>query len=173
MPAVCNDPKASQPFFNLSLQKEMETPRPPSTTWPSSFTTCTGEKLEVFQALGELARRFLRRNPALGSVSSEDGRRWSCLALQSVVTALNKKEKMGKQQLVLFLGQGSPGTVLLWPLLPQVAPGPPVVAAGPWDSGHPALPETPPNEPTHNLLQSRCSAWKLPPGRGLMALSLF
>lgn len=115
------------------------------------------------------ARPFPATNPALGSVSSEDGRRWSVWHFQSVMTALNKRRKCGSSSCLCSLARAALEPLLHFGRCPVVAPEPPVVAAGPWDSGHPALPEGHPNEPTHNLLQLRCSAWKLPPGRGLMA----
>lgn len=51
MPAVCDIPKTSQPFFNLSLQKEMENYEAPFHYLAKQFHHLYREKLEVFQAL--------------------------------------------------------------------------------------------------------------------------
>lgn len=51
MPAVCSDPKASPPFFTLSLQKEAENYDAPFHYLARQFHHLYREKLEVFQAL--------------------------------------------------------------------------------------------------------------------------
>ena len=107
MPALCDNPKTNQLTSSICLsRRRWKTTKPPSTTWPSSFTTCTGRSWRF-------SRRWCEGLP--GSFPAmEPGRglrllgRWEKMELpghfQSIVTALNKmRRKMEKQQLIPFL----------------------------------------------------------------------
>lgn len=81
---------------------------------------------------------------------------------------------MGKQQLVLFLARAALEPFYTLAAAPRVAPEPPVVAAGPWDSGHPALPEGHPLMSPPTICRSRdAQLGSCHLAGGLMALSLF
>lgn len=106
MPALCDSPKTNQLTSSICLsRRRWKTTKPPSTTWPRSFTTCTGRSWRFSRRWCEgLAGPF----PAL-----EPGRglrllgRWEKIEwpepFQSIVTALNKMRKMEKQQLIPLL----------------------------------------------------------------------
>lgn len=72
---------------------------------------------------------------------------------------------MEKQQLVLFLARAALEPFYTLAAAPRVAPEPPVVAARPWDSGHPALPEGHPLTRAHpqfaavEMLSLEVAAW--------------
>ena len=72
---------------------------------------------------------------------------------------------MEKQQLGLFLARAALEPFYTLAAAPRVAPEPPVVAAGPWNSGHPALPEGHPLTRAHpqfaavEMLSLEVAAW--------------